>query len=603
MKTIITAVSTGMLLVYSIVAFAGHSPGQPQRLTIGEFVDESIIILTEQGIQSEEQEIHFPGVSFIKLHFSHFKPPKGLIVEVTNPSGSESYIYSRGYKDAFTFDPELGDDGVNSFSAMSVSGDTLIIKVHKRTGRAKRFNHSSELTNDNRIIVDHVIRGYSTDEVIAIQSEQKFRSSKSESHSNTESSVDGSSHIETNCGSDERYDTVCWAGSDPAAYDRSRPVAKIVIGIKSCTAWRVGSGNRMFTNNHCIGSKSEASKTEVWFNYESSDCGGAETEQVVKVSVDQLLSTDYTLDYSLFSVHDFSTIEPFGNLGLEIREAILGEGIYIPQHGSGDPKQLSIESDIDLDGICQVDDDNFTGRDSGTSVGYYCDTTGGSSGSPVVSVESNKVIGLHNMGGCMNAGVKMSLIWPKVRRHFNRVVPEGDWEGTPAPEPNANPVASFGYSCDQLSCNFNGGGSSDSDGSIVSYSWSFGDSSNGSGVSTNHTFASEGSYNVSLTVQDDAGSTDSTSKTLSVVIVSLPTSPISLAAQSIKQKGAKLVDLEWSGAETSQVEIFRNDLLLVSTANDGAFTDTGLGKREKSATYRVCEQSQLVCSNEITLDF
>jgi len=77
---------------------------------------------------------------------------------------------------------------------------------------------------------------------------------------------------------------------------------------------------------------------------------------------------------------------------------------------------------------------------------------------------------------------------------------------------NQPPQASFTYSCSVLACNFNGIGSSDSDGTIVSYEWDFGDAITGSGVTTTHPYAGEGSYTVELTVTDDDGATDTASQ-------------------------------------------------------------------------------------------
>ena len=52
---------------------------------------------------------------------------------------------------------------------------------------------------------------------------------------------------------------------------------------------------------------------------------------------------------------------------------------------------------------------------------------------------------------------------------------------------------------------FDGGGSSDPDGSIVSYNWNFGDGGTASGVRVNHRFVQAGTYTVTLTVTDDQG--------------------------------------------------------------------------------------------------
>jgi PKD repeat protein len=63
--------------------------------------------------------------------------------------------------------------------------------------------------------------------------------------------------------------------------------------------------------------------------------------------------------------------------------------------------------------------------------------------------------------------------------------------------------------CTELTCDYSGTGSSDSDGSVTTYAWDFGDGSNGSGATTSHTYSSYGSYTVSLVVTDDGGA-DST---------------------------------------------------------------------------------------------
>ena len=77
---------------------------------------------------------------------------------------------------------------------------------------------------------------------------------------------------------------------------------------------------------------------------------------------------------------------------------------------------------------------------------------------------------------------------------------------------NVAPTASFTANCTDLTCSFNASGSSDSDGSIASYSWSFG----GSGVTASHTYGSAGTYSVTLTVTDDDGATDTATQSVTV---------------------------------------------------------------------------------------
>ena len=74
---------------------------------------------------------------------------------------------------------------------------------------------------------------------------------------------------------------------------------------------------------------------------------------------------------------------------------------------------------------------------------------------------------------------------------------------------------------------FDGSASSDPDGSIISYSWNFGDGVAGSGVTPSHTYASAGLYNVTLTVMDDAGATDSQGTTADIIDVPVNLPPVS----------------------------------------------------------------------------
>lgn len=63
---------------------------------------------------------------------------------------------------------------------------------------------------------------------------------------------------------------------------------------------------------------------------------------------------------------------------------------------------------------------------------------------------------------------------------------------------------------------FDGSSSSDPDGTIVSYSWSFGDGATASGAQPSHTYTTAGEHTVELTVTDNAGSTASVSHLVTV---------------------------------------------------------------------------------------
>lgn len=129
--------------------------------------------------------------------------------------------------------------------------------------------------------------------------------------------------------------------------------------------------------------------------------------------------------------------------------------------------------------------------------------------------------------------------------------------------PNGTPVASFFFSPTQPHENdvvqFDASGSTD-DGLIVSYQWTFGDGSSGSGVKVSHSYPVAGAYNVTLTVKDDRGLSASSAPTAVSVIPSIdpvanftvsPTNPVvggtvSLnAALSTVPPGRTIVGYEW----------------------------------------------------------
>ena len=63
------------------------------------------------------------------------------------------------------------------------------------------------------------------------------------------------------------------------------------------------------------------------------------------------------------------------------------------------------------------------------------------------------------------------------------------------------------------------------------------------------------------------------------------------------------MDLSWSGATGSNVDIYRNGPILVSVPNTGSYTDSTGQKGHGTFTYRVCEAGTQTCSNNATVNF
>jgi PKD repeat protein len=89
---------------------------------------------------------------------------------------------------------------------------------------------------------------------------------------------------------------------------------------------------------------------------------------------------------------------------------------------------------------------------------------------------------------------------------------------------NQAPNASFGYVCVSLDCSFIDS-SSDSDGTVVSRAWDFGDLNSSSSQNPAHSYASAGTYTVMLTVTDNDGAAADTSSQVTVTAPSGNTPP------------------------------------------------------------------------------
>ena len=63
------------------------------------------------------------------------------------------------------------------------------------------------------------------------------------------------------------------------------------------------------------------------------------------------------------------------------------------------------------------------------------------------------------------------------------------------------------------------------------------------------------------------------------------------------------MNLNWSGAIGTTVDIYRNNAFLVNTVNDNAYTDTINGAGHGTFTYQVCNAGTQTCSNQVTVIF
>jgi PKD repeat protein len=97
------------------------------------------------------------------------------------------------------------------------------------------------------------------------------------------------------------------------------------------------------------------------------------------------------------------------------------------------------------------------------------------------------------------------------------------------------PTASFTFSCSELSCSFDGTGSTDSDGTIQDYEWYFGDdTASVSGAIVQHVFTAGRTYTVWLNVYDDGGSTGHASQRVTVSAGAAPTAALTVSCSGLQ---------------------------------------------------------------------
>ena len=129
----------------------------------------------------------------------------------------------------------------------------------------------------------------------------------------------------------------------------------------------------------------------------------------------------------------------------------------------------------------------------------------------------------------------------------------------------------------------------------MSWLWSFGNGYGSFLQNPNYTYAVAGTYVVSLTVTDSQGLSSTTMRTITVT----PPPIIALGATGSKVKGKWVVDLTWSGATSTAVDVYRNGTLILHTPNDGTHRDSV--DRSGTFTYKLCEPGTNYCSNIVTV--
>jgi PKD repeat protein len=153
-------------------------------------------------------------------------------------------------------------------------------------------------------------------------------------------------------------------------------------------------------------------------------------------------------------------------------------------------------------------------------------------------------------------------------------------------ETNEGPTAAFVFSPQSPSIDetvyFNASESSDTDGSIVLYQWTFGDGHGGSGETVTHKYREAGAFTVVLVVEDNSGNRDTTSQTINISegesptasFVFSPTNPsvneiIYFNASESSDEDGNIVSFEWDFGDGT---FGSGDTVTHQYSDNGSFT-------------------------------
>jgi hypothetical protein len=79
--------------------------------------------------------------------------------------------------------------------------------------------------------------------------------------------------------------------------------------------------------------------------------------------------------------------------------------------------------------------------------------------------------------------------------------------------------------------------------------------------------------------------------------------PIRLRAAGRKVGGINTVRLTWSGATSANINVYRDGVVIATTANDGLYIDSTGDTGRARYTYRACEVGTFTCSNDASVRF
>lgn len=316
-------------------------------------------------------ELFFAGAEYIAPHFSKFELPAGAYLVVRSADGARSWTYAG--------EGRALENRANGFWGVHVYGEVAVVELW-----------ATRSVPEGAVVIDRFARGFDAQERGL-----------------------GREQPRALCGADDSLWAKCYQTSEATAYGESRAVARLLInGTSACTGWLVGSEGHVLTNEHCIGTASDAANTTFEFLAEGATCATAcnswgACPGTVVATTSTLVKNDAPLDYALVKLPSNPT-GTYGYMQLRSSGATLNERIYIPQHPAAWGKKIAMKAGTANATITSLSTAACSGGPG--DLGYSADTQGGSSGSPVLGYSDHLVVGLHHCGSCPNRAVPIQSV-------------------------------------------------------------------------------------------------------------------------------------------------------------------------------------------------
>jgi hypothetical protein len=359
--------------------------------------------------------------AYIAVHFASFGLQENDRIIVRNFEDTRRYAYS----------PALLA-GQESFWSPPLPGNALIVEIL-----------AEDSLGAYGYVIDSMVRGFTHSELSARYGE--------------------SSGFVGICGDDNKRHAICLTNLDPLAYNHAKAVGRVWISPTEVrgSGWFWGGDGHFMTSMHNFSEGNGPASASGYKNTtmieimaESGSC----QEDCADICLGQFVSTGFTeqgydlfegLDFTLLKLHMLMPDHEENITYLKVREGgpKLHEAVYIPGHPGQRPKMVSFFSDQQedialtetlVDGLGRVhlhaiEHPHYSKvtpsfpADITVSYGlaYFADTEGGMSGSPVISLKDNLVVGMHNKGAisptfgqCPNGGLNimgaLAMIDPEV---------------------------------------------------------------------------------------------------------------------------------------------------------------------------------------------